>query len=81
MEKNTWIDVEREYEYRNEEWIEVKRKSIRNQGLSTKVKDIWELIFKFFAAIAIFTPFIIITVQNRSEIKLQKKKCVDGIIV
>lgn len=73
MEKGNWIESEREYEFSEGLWVAKKKKEVRVSGISQKTKDTWDIIFKFFAATAIFTPFLILSLQNRNEYKRQKK--------
>ena len=67
MPANPWIETEKDCELVNGEWVEKRKRLSRPIGIHTRTKEIWEIIFKFFAAIAIFSPFLIISLQNENS--------------
>jgi hypothetical protein len=73
VKNEKWIESEKEYELDGDEWVAKRKKTIRLLGISQKTKDIWDIIFKFFAATAIFSPLFILLYQNNRE-NINKKK-------
>lgn len=73
MKKENWIEYEREFEVVDGIWVPKKAKEIKVLGLNQKTKEIWDILFKFFAAAAIISPFLILSLQNNNEVKKQKK--------
>lgn len=73
MPESKWIETEKESELINGEWVEKKKRFNRPLGINIRTKETWDIIFKFFAAIAIFSPFMIIGLQNKSNVSRERK--------